>query len=545
MEQYPLIVTVFLQAIVIVLCVGLIYYLITSYRIYHSKVHLESAFDSIEDPLAVVDSNYTLLRINKPYTSLIGRSFKKILGEKCYTVLRGRNDPCVDCKLVDVLTTGAKFYVPQSPHPKQADTATISITFCPFMSKRNDSPCIIEHIRDITELESLKNNLEKQNTLLTDTTTILRHAQKEIHEELGIARQIQQRIMPQKYPDFTGLKIKHTYHPIEAVGGDIYDFISVGPQQLGFFIGDVSGHGLSSAFVSTISKILLYQHSKSTMPTNKLLNNINHDLIGNVGRSHYLTCFWGIFDKRDNSFTYSRAGHPMPIVIRANGDVAQLAAQGTFLGVLDNPAIEPKKFFFQKGDRCILFTDGIYEVKEIIDEKLLVFGYRQFIDIVAKTKDLPLEEVIPFIKTQFSSYTHEDDYTLIAFDVTEERPQDISEDLPGMVPDDDISYYTFTTMTEIDNYLKAVAKQMQKDGYGEEIIKKAEYSITKLIAIVIESYEQEIPENEVTVAHTFKSNELRICVSGKNTAFSVDNQFADNIMINSNRNALSFSLSKA
>jgi len=545
MEQYPLIVTILLQAIIILLCIGLIYYLFTSYRIYHSKQHLESAFDSIEDPLAVVDTSYVLRRVNKPYISLVGQNYQKVLGKKCYTILRGRSSPCEECRLVGVLTTGTKLFVPQCPHPQHGGTAKISLSFYPFTSKKNYVPCIIEHIRDITELESLKNNLEQEFTLLSDTTTVLRRAHKEIHEELNVARQIQQRIMPQRAPQVPGIKITHTYHPIEEVGGDVYDFISVNPHQLGFFIGDVSGHGLSSAFVSTISKILLYQQSKKTMPTDHLLGSINQDLIGNVGRSHYLTCFWGIFDTRDNSFTFSRAGHPMPIVLRANGDIIQLTAQGTFLGVLDNPAIEPKKFFFRKGDRCILFTDGIYEVKEIIDQKMVVFSYKQFQEIAAQTKDLPLEEVIPYIKKQFASFTHEDDYTLIAFDITEDRPQDLSEELPGIHPEDDIAYYTFTTMTEIDYYFKSLAKQMRKAAYSEELIKQAEYSTMKLIAIVIESYEQEIPENDVTVAHTFRTDELRICVKGKNTIFSIDEPFGENILKNSKGNALSFSLYKS
>ncbi len=545
MENYPLIIAILLQAIVILLCLGLIYYLFTTYQIRHSKIHLETAFDSIEDPLAIIDSTYTLVRVNKSYIALIGKSYQNVLGKKCYTLLRNRYSPCEDCKLMGVLSTEAKFFVPQSPHPEEPQQSMISLTFYPFTHKKSGAPCIIEHIRDITELESLKNDLQTQNIRLCDTTTSLQQAQKDINDELSVARQIQQRIMPQKAPNFSGLKIVHTYHPIEAVGGDIYDFIPINADQLGFFIGDVSGHGLSSAFVSTISKVLLYQHSKTTMPTNCLLNNINHDLIGNIGRSHFLTCFWGIFDIRDNSFSFSRAGHPMPIVIRADGSHVTLRAQGTFLGVLDDPVLEPKKFFFQKGDRCILFTDGIYEVKEIIDNELMVFGYKRFQEIIFATKQLPLKEVIPYIKEQFSSYTNEDDYTLIAFDVTEDRVQNISEELPGFSTDDDISYNIFTTMKEIDTYIQFLNNQMHLNGYSKERIKQAEYCILKLIAVVIESYDQNLPENEMVVVHSFRQNELRVGVHGKNAVFTIDENFGEDIMKNAQGNTLSFSLLKS
>ncbi len=544
MENYPLIIAILLQTIVILLCLGLIYYLFTTSRIRSSKIHLETAFDSIEDPLAIIDSEYTLQRVNKSYIGLIGQSYQNVLGKKCFTLLRNRQSPCEDCKLMGVLTTGTKFFIPQSPHPKQPERSMISLTFYPFTYKKSGAPCVIEHIRDITELESLKNDLQTQNIRLSDTTTNLQQAQKDINDELVVARQIQQRIMPQKAPEFPGLEIVHSYHPIEAVGGDIYDFIPINDDQLGFFIGDVSGHGLSSAFVSTISKVLLYQHSKTSMPSNYLLNHINHDLIGNIGRSHFLTCFWGIFDTRDNSFTFSRAGHPMPIVLRADGSNIQLCAQGTFLGVLDLPILEPKKFFFQKGDRCILFTDGIYEVKEIIDEELMVFGYNRFQGIIAATRQLPLKEVIPYIKEQFSSYTNEDDYTIIAFDVTEDRIQNISEELPGFSTDDDISYNIFTTMTEIDTYIKFLTKHMGLNGYSEEKTKQAEYCILKLIAIVIESYEQDLPENEMMVVHAFRKDEVRIGVHGKNAAFTIDENLGEDIIKNAQGNTISFSLLK-
>ncbi len=452
MVHNPLIFTVFLQAFIILLCIGLIYYLFTFYKIYTSKKHLESTFDSIDDPLAYIDNTYTLRRVNRQYSALLGQPYNTVLGKKCFALLRGRTSPCEDCRLVAVLTTTEKYVVQQSPHPKKNAGAKISISFYPFDNNKEQGPGIIEHIRDITELENLKNNLEHHNMLLSETTSVLQRAQKEMHNELNLARLIQQRIMPQQAPDFPGLTIAHTYHPIEEVGGDIYDFIKISPDELGIFIGDVSGHGLSSAFISTISKTLLYQHSKGTIPTDLLLKNINNDLIGNIGRSHYLTCFWGIFDNRDNSFTYSRGGHPMPVVLRANGDSMQLSAVGTFLGLLDQPFFEPKKIFLQNGDRCILFTDGIYEVTEVIENNLMVLGYKRFQEIIASTRNLPIEAVIPYIQKHFAEYTHADDYTLIVFDVVNTAPRNIIQNYPGFCFSDTISFFTFSTMTEIDSH---------------------------------------------------------------------------------------------
>ena len=104
-----------------------------------------------------------------------------------------------------------------------------------------------------------------------------------------------------------------------------------------------SGHGLSAAFVGTISKMSLYNNSKKEMPVNELLSKVNQDMIDNVHTGHYLTCFWGIFDTRSKKFTYSRAGHPIPVLVKRNGTVIPLKSQGTFLGLLPNSMYEERR----------------------------------------------------------------------------------------------------------------------------------------------------------------------------------------------------------
>lgn len=543
MANIPFVLIILFQTVVILLCTVLIYYLLTFFRIYHSKIHLESAFDSIEDPLAVVDCDYDIIRINKPYTNMINQTYQNIIGKKCYSILRGRSSVCVDCKLADVLAAGIKKDISLSSHPRESKR-DVSINFYPFADKIGKKSYVIEHIRDITELEFLKNSLQQQNSILSNTTDTLQKAQSDIKNELKLARNVQQSVMPEKAPVFHPLKIRHLYHPIEAVGGDIYDFIQFSENKLGIFIGDVSGHGLPSAFVSTISKMSLYQHSKKRMQTNILMENINRDLIGNIRTSHYLTAFWGIFDNRYNSFTYSRAGHPMPIVFRANGDVVQMSCHGTFLGVMEDVFFEQKKFFFAKGDRCVLFTDGIYEVQEIVNGRTVVSGYNKFVEILKATKNLEIDQILPFIQKKFSSYTHEDDYTLIAFEVVDDPENDISEELPGFSKEDDISFQKFYSMSKIEFFLSFVLKQMKEMGYLDGSVKQTKQTVLHLISQLSHNFDENIYEKGVTFSHSFLSSTLKICISAKNNVFKINNDLPDNILLNTNNDAVSFSINK-
>jgi|GEM_PF-5325895 len=204
-----------LMLIELVLCAGgliLISRLTLAAKIYKSKRHLESAFDSIEDPLAIITRDYIEVRVNKAYSDFVEKPFLRILNRKCCAVLRGRETPCDDCKIKEVFHTRRKWYIPNTAHPLRSHTRTISITLYPFRPKKCSEYSVVEHIRDITELEYLKENLEKRNKALSDTTIILRQAQAEMDDELELARQVQRSSLPHKPPVIDGLKIAATYH---------------------------------------------------------------------------------------------------------------------------------------------------------------------------------------------------------------------------------------------------------------------------------------------------------------------------------------------
>jgi sigma-B regulation protein RsbU (phosphoserine phosphatase) len=266
-------------------------------------------------------------------------------------------------------------------------------------------------------LEQLKTDLEEKNRTLAQAMRTLKQAQRAIHEDLRLARQIQEGILPKTPPRFDGFSIALTYHPVADVGGDLYDFPSFSPDKLGVFIGDASGHGLASSLIGTISKMSLFNNSKKEKPPRDIIDAINHDLFTNIQTNHYLTCFLGFFDRVAQTFTYSRAGHPIPVVLRDDGTVQMLNCPGTFAGVIEDVTFEEATFNYRKGDRFFLFTDGIYEVQKLEEN---YFGYDKFLKILGGMHGVPFNKIIPKIEEQFSEYTYNDDYTLIVIEVNED-----------------------------------------------------------------------------------------------------------------------------
>jgi sigma-B regulation protein RsbU (phosphoserine phosphatase) len=420
MMAVPLSLLIIISATLFALAVALAvaYWKFPLHLIYKSKLGYETMLDAISDPLAVVSSEYVVKRANKAYISLVSGSFPESIGRKCHALLRGRSEPCTDCRLQQAISQESLQTVDLSPHPSGKGTIRLSFSPCTLDMESPQPDCVIEHLRDITVLEQLKTDLEQKNLSLAQAMRTLRQAQRNIREDLRLARQIQEGILPKHAPAFPGLSIAVTYHPVADVGGDLYDFIPFSKDKFGVFIGDASGHGLASSLIGTISKMSLYNNSKQEVPPTELIAAINRDLFMNIQTNHYLTCFVGFFDRTNETFTYSRAGHPIPVVLRRDGSVHQLNTTGTFAGVIENAKYEEAVFHYQKGDRFFLFTDGIYEVQM---EKELFFGYDHFIKILSEYRACPFNEIITRLEERFSHYTYHDDYTLMVIEITDEN----------------------------------------------------------------------------------------------------------------------------
>lgn len=526
-----LIFTIILQTIVIVFSLILVYYFYSLYRISRSKNHLEASFDSIEEPMVAIGTDYTIRRANRSYSTLTGFDFADLIGKHCYTVLKGRDTICSECKLKNTINTSKRSVIEYTTLERDDDDRILSLNFYPLIGAAR--PGAIEHIRDITELEKMRQQLEDRNTNLSDTNTNLILVQKEMDNELNLARQVQQNLLPQYTPPFPALTITHTYHPIKSVGGDIYDFIEIDDDKLGIFIGDVSGHGLSSAFVGTISKMSLYQHSKKIQNPVRLLEKINSDLMNNVKTVHYLTCFWSIFNRLDTSLSYSRAGHPMPIVLSKNGEIFKLNSKGTFLGILDDAFMEERRFYFEKGDKCFLFTDGIYEVTESDQDEEEVIGYTGFCKLIEKAASVDTDHVIPHIRKQLKPYKYDDDYTLVVFEINVDP---IEKPMHGFKRHEDISIAHIPNRKRFDVALEKLTDYLKNAPLDEESSKVIFKRVNQLFTIM----DMNSSKNDSwQMAYHVSANELKVTfLCADNNTFNEEGIF----LLNNDASAASFTI---
>ncbi len=245
-----------------------------------------------------------------------------------------------------------------------------------------------------TDLDVIRNICSFLSTIISNSiltvviTKILDMIQKknkiielrnlELHQEMNLAKQIQTRLMPEKNPVLDGVNFSFFYKFVDEIGGDFFDFIKLRePHLMGLFISDVSGHGVSASLITSMLKTLIETSGEERVHPKLLLEYMNQKLLGNTG-SKFVTAFYGLYDHEKKTLKYSRAGHPYPFIIRQN-EIIQLEGQGKVLCLFDNLGIEEREIQLQRGDKILLYTDGLTEshnkswidFEQVIDQYLL------------------------------------------------------------------------------------------------------------------------------------------------------------------------------
>ncbi len=201
----------------------------------------------------------------------------------------------------------------------------------------------------------------------------LLHVQREkqrLDDELRIARDIQQSLLPETPPTFDGLSIADLCVPAREVGGDYYDFFHLGPRQLGVLVADVSGKGTSAALYMAELKGLMLALSHLERSPKALLTRVNRLLADHLDNRSFITMTYAVIDLEARTLTHARAGHTPLIVASADG-VEMIVPNGMVLGLRLPGAgtrfeelLEEHVRPLRVGDVVLLHTDGITEAMD-------------------------------------------------------------------------------------------------------------------------------------------------------------------------------------
>ncbi len=272
-------------------------------------------------------------------------------------------------------------------------------------------------------VKRLKENIDTLDLKVEERTEQLTYLLKkeksllnQIEQELSMVELLQRNLLPSKNPNIKHLDFASVYEPMKDVGGDFYDFVHLNSKnKIGIFISDVTGHGVPAAFITSMIKMLLNIAENEKENPSELLNYMNNNLIDQT-KGNYLTAFYCIIDTDKKTIRYSRAGHNYPIIIRKD-EIISLESRGRMLAVYNNIYFEEREVKIKKGDKIILYTDGLTEA---INKKNEEFeeSFFNFIKINYKSSiNVLLSQVMDSLFRFVSGKSLEDDICIIGVEV--------------------------------------------------------------------------------------------------------------------------------
>jgi serine phosphatase RsbU (regulator of sigma subunit) len=231
-------------------------------------------------------------------------------------------------------------------------------------------------------------------------------------------------LLPRRLPTIPGVRLWAVYDPVGRIGGDLYDVVQLDEHRFGIFIGDIAGHGLPAALMGSMAKMAFSVYAPAARSPALLLDILNRHMLEHTGSEHYLTCFYGILDTQTWSFTYTRAGHPHPILSHASGEQEVLDSPGMLVGALRNPGFGECETQLTPGDRIYLFTDGCYET---VNSAGVRFRQHDFNRLLRRHGRLPIERVFGATQEAIQmalgpNPEQEDDSTFLALEIVPHAP---------------------------------------------------------------------------------------------------------------------------
>jgi len=239
--------------------------------------------------------------------------------------------------------------------------------------------------------------------------------------DLKLAAAVQKALLTGDLPECTCGKMALKCRMSSQVGGDFYHFRQLGPDQIAFAIGDVVGHGIGAALIMATIMTLLRTNQQDSRRPSRLVAGIN-DMLVRLGDQidHPLTCsiIYGVVDLPSGVLMYVNAGHPHPFIShRTCSRINRLNPTTMLLGV-QHGVLPESCYQFEQQDRLVLFTDGITEARNSLDQ---IFGEQQLQQTISRMSweepgtlaDSILDQVKQFNN---GSFPQEDDQTLVVID---------------------------------------------------------------------------------------------------------------------------------
>jgi sigma-B regulation protein RsbU (phosphoserine phosphatase) len=216
---------------------------------------------------------------------------------------------------------------------------------------------------------------EVVRTLAHEAATVVENARlfsaarlkARLDHEIEIASKIQQGLLPKELPNLPHVAMAGSTLACYSVGGDCFDVIELDGGRHGFFLGDISGKGISAALLATLLQGIFFTTASTDIPLPGVFSRVNKYLCERSGGDRYATVFYGVLDKM-GGFEYVNAGHVPPLIRRRSGAIERLDLASFPVGMFPEADYASASVKLEKDDFLVIYTDGVSEAVNIQGE---------------------------------------------------------------------------------------------------------------------------------------------------------------------------------
>jgi serine phosphatase RsbU (regulator of sigma subunit) len=234
-------------------------------------------------------------------------------------------------------------------------------------------------------------------TLAVEGATVIENArllriareQERFQHEMFLARNIQQGLLPPRFPTCDYFRVCATTMPTEHVGGDYYDVVHLPDERYGFIVADVSGKGLPAAMLAANLQGAFAAVAAGDPDLALLFQRVNDFLCERAPSEMFATIHYGVLD-RSGSYQFVSAGHVPPLIIRARGGVDRLSAPNFPVGLFPGTTFEVAGAQMLSGDVLLICSDGVTEARRADGEFLGDTALQNFLE---GCSGLPADEI--------------------------------------------------------------------------------------------------------------------------------------------------------